>query len=178
MFLTGTRGTSLSHKVEREPGLNVRRKRSVRWLSRLEWRQELQGTPTHHSQRGAEDHGACQAVTSNFGRWWGVAAECVRPGSCEIAMHRERMEKSDGNPWKAYNLPTVVHALVTARLDYCSACYMGLPLEMTQMIQRVQRAAARLPRGTSFTTHTTPVLEDLHCPPTPLVWVQGLDGDL
>ena len=42
------------------------------------------------------------------------------------------------------SLASVVHALVTSKLDYCNVLYMGLPLKMVQKLQLVQTAAARL----------------------------------
>ena len=42
------------------------------------------------------------------------------------------------------SLTTLVHALVTSKLDYCKALYVGLPLRLMQKLQMVQNAAARL----------------------------------
>ncbi|XP_061490034.1 tRNA-splicing endonuclease subunit Sen15 isoform X1 [Rhineura floridana] len=59
-------------------------------------------------------------------------------------------------------LPLVVHALVTSRLDYCNALYVGLPLKTTQKLQLVQNAAAHLLTNSRHRDHITPVLFDLH----------------
>ncbi|KAF7254503.1 Beta-tectorin [Varanus komodoensis] len=59
-------------------------------------------------------------------------------------------------------LATVTHALVTSRLDFCNALYVGLPLKMVRILQLVQNRAARLLTGTGRYGHMTPVLRQLH----------------
>ncbi|KAF7254422.1 hypothetical protein EYD10_00127 [Varanus komodoensis] len=59
-------------------------------------------------------------------------------------------------------LATVTHALVTSRLDFCNALYMGLPLKTVRILQLVQNRAARLLMGTGRYVHMTPVLRQLH----------------
>ncbi|XP_058042561.1 retinoic acid-induced protein 2 isoform X2 [Ahaetulla prasina] len=59
-------------------------------------------------------------------------------------------------------LCTVTHALVTSRLDYCNALYMGLPLKCTRRLQLVQNAAARVIVGATRCSHVTPLLRSLH----------------
>ncbi|XP_058052641.1 uncharacterized protein LOC131204948 [Ahaetulla prasina] len=59
-------------------------------------------------------------------------------------------------------LCTVTHALVTSRLDYCNALYMGLPLKCTRRLQLVQNAAARVIEGAPRSSHVTPLLRRLH----------------
>ncbi|XP_062822834.1 uncharacterized protein LOC100554203 isoform X4 [Anolis carolinensis] len=60
------------------------------------------------------------------------------------------------------DLTTVVHALVTSRLDYCNALYVGLPLKTAQKLQLVQRSAARLITGASYRERSTPLFKELH----------------
>ncbi|KAF7240862.1 Receptor-type tyrosine-protein phosphatase T [Varanus komodoensis] len=59
-------------------------------------------------------------------------------------------------------LATVTHALVTSRLEFCNALYVGLPLKTVQILQLVQNRAARLLMGTGRYVHMTPVLRQLH----------------
>ncbi|CAI5764971.1 Hypothetical predicted protein [Podarcis lilfordi] len=60
------------------------------------------------------------------------------------------------------NLATAIHAMVTSRLDYCNSLYAGLPLKLSQKLQRVQNAAARLRTGSLPWQHIHPVLFQLH----------------
>ncbi|KAF7243896.1 Membrane-associated transporter protein [Varanus komodoensis] len=66
-------------------------------------------------------------------------------------------------PYLEYDcLATVTHGLVTSRLDFCNALYVGLPLKMVRILQLVQNRAARLLTGTGRYVHMTPVLRQLH----------------
>ncbi|KAF7236187.1 putative RNA-directed DNA polymerase from transposon BS [Varanus komodoensis] len=66
-------------------------------------------------------------------------------------------------PYLEYDcLATVTHALVTSRLDFCNALYVGLPLKTVRILQLVQNRAARLLMGTGRYVHMTPVLRQLH----------------
>ncbi|KAF7246934.1 Transmembrane protease serine 12 [Varanus komodoensis] len=66
-------------------------------------------------------------------------------------------------PYLEYDcLATVTHALVTSRLDFCNALYVGLPLKTVRILQLVQNRAARLLTGTGRYVHMTPVLCQLH----------------
>uniref|UniRef100_A0A803SWN1 Reverse transcriptase domain-containing protein n=1 Tax=Anolis carolinensis TaxID=28377 RepID=A0A803SWN1_ANOCA len=67
---------------------------------------------------------------------------------------RPYLEKSD--------LTMVVHALVTSRMDYCNALYVGLPLKTVRKLQLVQRSAARLLTGAAYRERSTPLFKQLH----------------
>uniref|UniRef100_A0A803TEJ9 Reverse transcriptase domain-containing protein n=1 Tax=Anolis carolinensis TaxID=28377 RepID=A0A803TEJ9_ANOCA len=67
---------------------------------------------------------------------------------------RPYLEKSD--------LTMVVHALVTSRLDYCNALYVGLPLKTAWKLQLVQRSAARLLTGANYRARSMPLFKELH----------------
>ncbi|KAF7235690.1 Anoctamin-2 [Varanus komodoensis] len=66
-------------------------------------------------------------------------------------------------PYLEYDcLATVTHALVTSRLDFCNALYVGLPLKTVRTLQLVQNRAARLLTGMGRYAHMTPILHQLH----------------
>lgn len=57
---------------------------------------------------------------------------------------------------------TLIHALVTSRLDFSNALLFGIPAKLTGRLQRVQNTAARLITRTRKYDHITPVLMSLH----------------
>lgn len=57
---------------------------------------------------------------------------------------------------------TLVHALISCRIDYCNSLLYGIPDTTLKKLQRVQNAAARLVSGTPRFCHITPVLAELH----------------
>ena len=59
-------------------------------------------------------------------------------------------------------LTTLVHALVTSRLDHCNALYMGLPLRLMWKLQMVQNEAARLLSRARKFQHISPILAALY----------------
>lgn len=60
------------------------------------------------------------------------------------------------------NLEMAIHALISSRLDYCNALYVGVSQASLGRLQLVQNAAARLLTSTNRREHITPVLKSLH----------------
>ena len=56
----------------------------------------------------------------------------------------------------------LIHAFVTSRLDNCNSVLYGLPKCVTNKLQLVQNAAARLVVLSSKRDHITPILANLH----------------
>ena len=61
-----------------------------------------------------------------------------------------------------HDLEKAIHALISSRLDYCNALYIGLNQTSISRLQLVQNAAARFLTNTSRRAHITPVLHTLH----------------
>ena len=57
---------------------------------------------------------------------------------------------------------TLVHSLISSRLDYCNSLLANLPKSSLTPLQRVQNTAARIITRTSKYDHITPVLYSLH----------------
>ena len=57
---------------------------------------------------------------------------------------------------------TIVHALISSRLDYCNALLYGLPKYLVDRLQHVQNSAARVVTFTGKFDHIPPVLIDLY----------------
>ncbi len=59
-------------------------------------------------------------------------------------------------------LQTVIHALISSKMDYCNTLLAGVPKCVIEKVQYVQNSAARLLSGTRKYDHITPVLRSLH----------------
>ena len=57
---------------------------------------------------------------------------------------------------------TLVHALISCRLDFCNSLLFGISKSSLTKLQSVQNAAARLVTLTRTSEHITPILQDLH----------------
>lgn len=62
----------------------------------------------------------------------------------------------------AVGKPTLIHDIISSRLDYCNSLLYGLPAYQIQKLQRVQNSAARLVFEESKFCHITPLLRALH----------------
>ena len=58
--------------------------------------------------------------------------------------------------------PTIVHAFITCRLDYCNGLFYGLPNTILKKLQGIQNAAARLVVSARKFDHLTPIYRELH----------------
>ncbi|KAF7663349.1 hypothetical protein LDENG_00211860 [Lucifuga dentata] len=54
-----------------------------------------------------------------------------------------------------------IHALVTSRIDCCTAILSGLPNKLLHRLQIIQNSAARIITRTKSSDHITPTLSDL-----------------
>ena len=64
---------------------------------------------------------------------------------------------------------TIIHALISCRLDYCNSIMYNVPKSKTDRLQRIQNQCARILTKSPRREHITPVLMKLH-------WLKIQDG--
>ena len=57
---------------------------------------------------------------------------------------------------------TIIHALISCRLDYCNSLLYNVPTHKTDHLQRLQNQCARILTKSPRREHITPVLKSLH----------------
>ena len=63
---------------------------------------------------------------------------------------------------KPFLTQTLIHSLMTSRLDFCNSILAGLPSSSLTRLHAVQNAAARLLMKKKCFDHITPILTELH----------------
>ena len=56
---------------------------------------------------------------------------------------------------------TIIHALISCRLDYCNSLLYNVPTHKTDRLQRLQNQCARILTKSPRREHITPVLKKL-----------------
>ena len=54
---------------------------------------------------------------------------------------------------------TIIHALISSRLDYCNSLLYNVPTHKTDLLQRLQNQCARILAKSPCREHITPVLK-------------------
>ena len=57
---------------------------------------------------------------------------------------------------------TIIHALISCRLDYCNSLLYNIPTHKTDRLQRLQNQCARILTKSLRREHITPVLKSSH----------------
>ena len=58
---------------------------------------------------------------------------------------------------------TIIHALISCRLDYCNSILYNVPKSKTDRLQRIQNQCAHILTKSPRREHITPVFMKLHC---------------
>ena len=99
---------------------------------------------------------------------------CIRAIKCWMIKDKLKVNDSKTLSFHLYNIrrirkylskdstQTLVHAFITARIDYCNGLLYGLPAAHLNKLQRIQNSAARLVCSLSRFCHITPTLFSLH----------------
>lgn len=81
---------------------------------------------------------------------------------CQVSYFQLKTLRSVRDVLSVEALERLVHAFVTARLDYCNSILFGITDAAIHKLQLLQNAAARLVSKTGRYEHITPIMKDLH----------------
>ena len=81
---------------------------------------------------------------------------------CKSAYHHLKRTNKIRRYLTEDSTKTLVHSLVTGRLDYCNSLYSGLTSKAIHKLQLAQNSAARVITKTNRHHHITPILYELH----------------
>ena len=105
----------------------------------------------------ASDHVRVLGVTFSFD----LSLEKHVSKTCADSFHWLRQLRRIRKSLDDRSATTLVHAFVTSRVDYCNAVYAGAPMTVTDKLQRVFNAAARVVSDTrKFDRGLTLLLHD------------------
>ena len=82
--------------------------------------------------------------------------------TCNAAYHHLTNARRIRKYLDAKASKTLIHALVTGRIDYCNNILYGLPARELTKLQRLQNSVARIIFNIPKMSHITPVLRELH----------------
>ena len=81
---------------------------------------------------------------------------------CQVSYFQLKTLRSVRDVLSIEALERLIHAFVTARLDYCNSILIGISDAAIHKLQLLQNAAARLVSKTGRYEHITPVMKALH----------------
>ena len=82
--------------------------------------------------------------------------------TCSSAFYRIHNIRRISKYLNRSTIKTLIHALVTSRIDYCNSLLYGLPECEIRKLQRIQNAAARLVFQLPKYSQVTPLFLQLH----------------
>jgi len=87
---------------------------------------------------------------------------------CKTAMYYLRSIRRISRSLDTSTTKTLVHAMVTSRIDFSNSLLLGVNKVILSRLQKIQNCAARLIVGADRWTHITPILKTLHWLPIDL----------
>ena len=103
---------------------------------------------------------APKAVSFCIRRWWDT--ECSITAICRSTYFHIRNIGKIRNLLSYNACSTIIHALISCRLDYCNSLLYNVPTHKIDRLQRLQNQWARILTKSPRREHITPVLKSLH----------------